>query len=67
MSELLVEMAHVSLSSDSEHDHFLSLQVNASAKDPKNENNASHDSTNSQPNFTEVSINSRFKEPTGDT
>ena len=47
--------------------HDLSLQVNASAEDSKNETNASHDSTSSQPNFTEVSITSRSAEPTGDT
>ena len=41
--------------------------MNASAEDSKNENNASHDSTNSQPNFTEVSIYSRSVETTGDT
>ena len=33
----------------------------------KNENNASHDSTNNQLNFTVVSTNSRSAESTGDT
>ena len=41
--------------------------MNASAEDPKNENNASHDSTNSQPKFTETSINSRSAARTRDT
>ena len=41
--------------------------MHPTAEDLKNENNASHDSTNSQPNFTEVSINSRSAEPTRDT
>ena len=70
MSEMLVVLTNVSLSSHSEHDHALhvsSLQVNTSAEDPKHEKNASHDSTNSKPNFTEVSVNSRSAEPTGDT
>ena len=53
-----------------EHDHALHvlyLQVNASAEDPEKENKASHDSTNSQPNFTGVSINSLSAEPAGGT
>ena len=41
--------------------------MNASAEDLENENNATHDSTNSRPNITEVSINSHSAEPTGDT
>ena len=60
----------MSLSSDSQHDHVLHdlfLQVNASAEDSKNNNNASHDLTDSQLNFTEVSTNSHSAEPTSDT
>ena len=41
--------------------------MNASAEDRKKENNASRESTNSQPNSTEVSKNSDSAEPTGDT
>ena len=41
--------------------------MNASTVDLKNDNNGSHDSMNSQPNFTEVSINLRSAEPTGDS
>ena len=41
--------------------------MHVSAEDPKNENNGSHDSTNSQLNFTEVSTNWRSAEPAGDT
>ena len=41
--------------------------MNASAEEPKNENNASDDSTNIQPNFTEISMNSRSAETTGYT
>ena len=70
MPELLDVLTNVSLSSDSENDHtlhVLSLRENASSEDPKNEKNASHDSTNSQLNFTEVSITSRSVEPAGDT
>ena len=46
---------------------FYSLQVNASVEDPSNKNTASHDSTNSQPNFTEVSLNWCSAELTSDT
>ena len=70
MPELPVGLTRRSLSSDSEYDHALhglSLQVNAIAEDWKNDNKTSHDSTNSQHNFTEVSMNSRSVEPTGDT
>ena len=62
MPRLPDRLTNVSLSSDREHDHALhelSLQVNESAEDSENENNASHDWTNSQLNFTEVSVNSR--------
>ena len=41
--------------------------MNASAEIPKNESNSSHDSMNSQPNFTEVSIKSRLEGPTRDS
>ena len=70
MRELLDVLTYVSLSSDSEHDHAphaLSFQANASAEDTKNENKASHDSTNNHPNYTEVFINSRSLEPKRDT
>ena len=70
MPKLIDGLTNVWLSTDSEHDralHTLALQLNASTEDSKNKNNASHDSMNSQPNFTEVSIHSRSKEPTGDT
>ena len=63
-------LANVSLSSDSQHDHTLHdlfLQVNAFAEDAKDNNNASHDLTDSQLNFTEVSKNSCSAEPTKDS
>ena len=75
MSELLGVLNNVSLFIDSELDQLdtftcknvLFLQVNVSAEDPRNENNASHDSSKTQPNFTEVSINLHSAEPTRDT
>ena len=41
--------------------------MNASAEHPKTEIKSSHDSTNTQPNSTDVSIKLRSVEPTGDT
>ena len=70
MPKLSNGLTNVPLSSDSEHDHALhdlSSQRNVPAGDHKIDSNASQDWTNSQPNFTEVGINSRSAEPTGDT
>ena len=41
--------------------------MNASAEDPKNKSNGSHDLTSCQPNFIEVSINWRSAESKMDT
>ena len=59
--------APIDIDDDNTMLNVLSLQVNASAEDLKNEKKASNESTENRPNFTEFPVNSHSAEPPSNT